>query len=84
FDSTTQTLVEAKGTVERNAVRMAIGQLLDYRRFFGEGELDHIAALFPKEPRPDLVALLHEQGIVVIYRAKDGFEDSTGGGLVND
>jgi hypothetical protein len=84
FDATTGTLVEAKGTVERNAIRMAIGQLCDYRRLFKEGEVKHVAALFPKEPRPDLCALLAEQGIVVIHRTDDGFEDSTGGGLVND
>lgn len=84
FDATTGTLVEAKGTVERNAVRMAIGQLLDYRRFFGVGELNHIAALFPSEPRADLCDLLNEQGIVLIYRTESGFEDSTGGGLVNE
>jgi hypothetical protein len=84
FDSTTGTLVEAKGTVQRNAIRMAIGQLLDYRRFFSAGELNHAAALFPTEPRSDLSALLTEQGIVVIYRTDDGFEDSAGGGLVNE
>jgi hypothetical protein len=84
FDVTTGTLVEAKGTVERNAVRMAIGQLCDYRRFFADGELDHVAALFPTEPRADLANLLTEQGIVVIHRTENGFEDSTGGGLVNE
>ena len=84
FDATTGTLVEAKGTVERNAVRMAIGQLCDYRRFFSDGELKHVAALFPTEPRADLADLLIEQGIVVIYRTKKGFEDSTGGALVNE
>lgn len=82
FDATTGTLVEAKGTVERNAIRMAIGQLFDYRRFFDVGEVKYLAALFPREPRPDLAALLNEQGIVVIYRTATGFEDSTGGGLV--
>lgn len=84
FDATTGTLVEAKGTVERNAVRMVIGQLFDYRRFFAEGELDQVAALFPTEPRADLADLLIEQGIVVIYRTEKGFEDSTGGALVNE
>jgi hypothetical protein len=84
FDATTGTLVEAKGTVERNAVRMAIGQLYDYRRFFAAGELVHLAALFPSEPRADLCELLAEQKIVVIYPADAGFEDSTGGGLVNE
>ncbi|HET9677088.1 MAG TPA: hypothetical protein VFP21_06255 [Solirubrobacterales bacterium] len=84
FDATTGTLIEAKGTVERNAIRMAIGQLLDYRRLFSPGEVHYIAALFPREPRADLCALLSEQGIAVIYRAADGFEDSTGGALVNN
>jgi hypothetical protein len=83
FDGTTGTLVEAKGSVERNAIRMAIGQLCDYRRFFAASELHHVAALFPTEPRADLCNLLSEQGIVVVYRTETGFEDSTGGGLVN-
>jgi hypothetical protein len=29
------TLVEAKGSIDRNSIRMVIGQLLDYRRFVG-------------------------------------------------
>lgn len=84
FDATTRTLVEAKGSAERNAVRMAIGQICDYRRFFRAGELEHVAALFPREPRPDLADLLNVQGIVAIYPTDDGFDDSTGGGLVNE
>lgn len=84
FDVTTGMLVEAKGTVERNAIRMAIGQLCDYRRLFDPGEVKHVAALFPTEPRADLCALLSEQGIVVIHQTDGGFEDSTGGGLVSD
>jgi hypothetical protein len=84
FDVTTGTLVEAKGSVKRNAVRMAIGQLCDYRRFFADGELEHVAALFPTKPRADLDELLRDQGIVVIYPTENGFEDSTGGGLVNE
>jgi len=83
FDLTSGMLVEAKGTVERNAIRMAIGQLCDYRRLFQPGEVKHIAALFPREPRTDLCALLDEQGIVVIHQTESGFTDSTGGALVN-
>ncbi len=83
FDVTTGTLVEAKGTVERNAIRMAIGQLCDYRRLFRPGEVKNVAALFPSEPRPDLCELLSEQGIVVIHQTDNGFDDSTGGALVN-
>ena len=84
FDLTSGTLIEAKGTVERNAIRMAIGQLCDYRRLFKPGEVKHVAALFPREPRADLCALLAEQGIVVIHRTENGFADSTGGALVTD
>ena len=32
-DTTDDLLVEAKGTVTRNAIRMAVGQLADYERF---------------------------------------------------
>lgn len=84
FDATTKTLVEAKGSVERNAVRMAIGQICDYRRFFGPRQLEHVAALFPSEPRSDLADLLSVQDIVAIYPSDQGFDDSTGGGLVNE
>jgi hypothetical protein len=84
FDLTTGTLVEAKGTVERNAVRMAIGQLCVYLRLFKPGEVKHVAALFPREPRADLCALLAEQGIAVIHQTEAGFTDSTGGALVTD
>jgi hypothetical protein len=82
FDETTGMLVEAKGTVERNAIRMAIGQLADYKRHFGEGELNHLAVLLPTEPRKDLCDLLFSQEIDLIYPSESGFEDSAGGALV--
>jgi hypothetical protein len=82
FDVTTGMLVEAKGTVERNAIRMAIGQLADYRRFLGDGQPKHLAVLLPSEPRADLCELLSSQEIDLIYPTSAGFEDSTGGSLV--
>ncbi len=82
FDATTGVLVEAKGTVERNAIRMAIGQLADYKRFFAEDQLRHLAVLVPSEPRKDLVELLFSQGIELIYPTESGFEDSVDGALV--
>jgi len=84
FDETTGLLVEAKGTVERNAIRMAIGQLADYKRFYGEGQPKHLAVLVPSEPRKDLCELLFSQGIDLIYPTPSGFEDSTGGALVGN
>jgi len=83
FDATTGTLVEAKGTVERNAIRMAIGQLADYKRFVEGGQPRHLAVLVPSQPRSDLSELLLSQGIELIYPGKDGFEDSTGGSLLS-
>lgn len=82
YDATLGMLVEAKGTVERNAIRMAIGQLADYRRFLDKESLKHLAVLLPSEPRSDLEDLLSSQGIDVIFASDDGFQDSTGGALV--
>ncbi|MEU9945661.1 restriction endonuclease [Streptomyces lavendulae] len=57
-------LVEAKGSVTRENVRMAIGQLADYSRF-----VDHStrAILLPSQPRKDLLDLAQSQGCVVIW-----------------
>jgi hypothetical protein len=82
YDATTGTLVEAKGTVERGAIRMAIGQLADYKRFIDGGAPKRLAVLLPKAPRPDLIELLASQGIELIYPVKDGFVDSAGGEIV--
>jgi hypothetical protein len=82
YDATIGMLVEAKGTVERNAIRMAVGQLADYRRFIDNGHPNHLAVLVPAEPRDDLCDLLSQQGIDLIYPDGTGFEDSTGGSLV--
>jgi hypothetical protein len=82
YDATVDMLVEAKGTVERNAIRMAIGQLADYKRFFSDGSPRHLAVLVPWEPRKDLCELLAREGIEVIFQSQNGFEDSTGGALV--
>jgi hypothetical protein len=63
-------LVEAKGSVTRESVRMAIGQLADYGRF-----VDHAirAILLPSMPREDLLALAKTQGCAVIWPVDNGF-----------
>lgn len=65
-----QLLVEAKGSVTRENMRMAIGQLADYGRFV---EVDHRAILVPSEPRSDLLALAHSQGCAVIWPHGKGY-----------
>ncbi|MEJ7783825.1 MAG: hypothetical protein WKF96_03410 [Solirubrobacteraceae bacterium] len=75
FDKTTRTLYEAKGTVTRPALRMAIGQLLDYGRFV-EQPFNQVI-LLPEAPRADLLALAASQDIAVVWPASDGTWTST-------
>ena len=73
YDRSTGTLIEAKGSVERESIRMAIGQLADYRRHIGDG-LKEVAVLLPSEPRADLLELLKSQAIATVWPAgKDKF-----------
>jgi len=48
YDPADQTLIEAKGTTTREAIRMAIGQLSDYRRFVTDAR--KLAVLVPGSP----------------------------------
>jgi hypothetical protein len=63
-DVTDNVLYEAKGSAERMSVRLALGQVLDYRRFIDGSRL---AVLLPEPPAADLVELLegHDVGCVV-------------------
>ncbi len=72
FDKTSNTLYEAKGTVARHAIRMAIGQLADYTRLIKP--TPRKALLLPQEPRADLLDLLAQEGIAVVWRSEEGFE----------
>jgi hypothetical protein len=64
-------LIEAKGTTTREAMRMALGQLMDYGRFVTHA---HKAVLLPEKPRPDLLALAGSQGVAVIWQTSTGFD----------
>lgn len=61
FDATDNLLIEAKGTVTREAIRMAIGQLFDYRRYIAPRP--DIALLLPAQPRPDLIKFCHSDEV---------------------
>jgi hypothetical protein len=74
IDRTSNTLVEAKGTVERGSIRMAVGQLLDYSRFIEPAP--RLAVLLPTLPRQDLQAFLASAGVDVIWREGKRFVDS--------
>lgn len=73
-------LVEAKASDARHAVRMAIGQLADYRRF--EPSDPDVAVLLPRRPIPDLQRLLSGLDIGVVWPVRGGFRDTVGGKLV--
>jgi hypothetical protein len=64
FDQDTATLIEAKSSATRSDVRMAIGQLLDYRRHLAPKA--NLAVLLPEPPSTDLQDLLKGLGIRII------------------
>jgi hypothetical protein len=68
WDETARELIEAKGTVTRDAMRLAVGQLLDYGRF---ADAKTRTVLVPSRPRPDLISYLAEVGIDVVYPEGD-------------
>ena len=70
-DETNHVLFEAKGDVRRASVRMAIGQLLDYRRF--EPISMELAILLPRRPAQDIIELIHSVPASAVWRTKDGF-----------
>ncbi|WP_432008849.1 restriction endonuclease [Streptomyces bacillaris] len=65
LDATENRLIEVKSTVTRQAVRAAIGQLLDYRRFLNP--TPQLAVLLPAEPRRDLIDLCASMCIEVVW-----------------
>jgi hypothetical protein len=71
YDETANVLVEGKGSVSREAVRMAVGQLADYVRFRAGASK---AMLVPERPRPDLVELCRAQDITLIWPTEDGYK----------
>ncbi|MGS0684599.1 hypothetical protein ACVBEQ_05520 [Nakamurella sp. GG22] len=80
FDSTQNVLYEAKGVATREAIRLAIGQLLDYRRHIPTNP--SIAVLVPVRPSDDLLQLLSGLSIRCVYETRLGsFEPADGGDL---
>lgn len=78
YDHTSNTLIEAKGHVSRESVRMAVGQLIDYRRHISGNP--RLAALFPVQPRSDLRDLCTSINIATIWRQNGKFEQETPAG----
>lgn len=64
-------LIEAKGSTDRQSIRMAIGQLIDYRRFVSDST--ECAVLLPSRPRSDLIDLIESAGMRLIYEDDNKF-----------
>ena len=78
YDSESETLVEAKATNqtdERDKIRMAIGQLFDYRKLLEEEnvKVKNLAILIPTCPSKDLLELLKDLKIKIIFKEGNKF-----------
>jgi hypothetical protein len=73
-------LIEAKSSVRREYIRMAVGQLLDYAFHIGK-KFPHpnLAILLPRKPDPDSIDWLPRLNISVIWREKGVFRDNANG-----
>ena len=70
YDETDHCLYEAKASTDRMAIRLGLGQVLDYRRFLSPRSA---ALLLPDLPGPDLCELLGKYDVRVCYPSDDGW-----------
>ena len=73
YDRTEGVLYEAKASPDRRKIRMAIGQLLDYRRFVTPQP--QLRVLVPEPPSHDLRRLLAAVGIGAVWPEREGWQD---------
>jgi hypothetical protein len=78
-----QNLIEAKGTINRQDIRMAVGQLLDYahqiRKDLGD---PNKAILLPEKPNQNNAGWVESAGINIIWRSGRRFQDNAGGRFI--
>ena len=74
-------LIEAKSSDDRGAIRQAIGQLFDYRRFHKKVS-PKLAVLLPHKPNSDRMDLLRSAGVHAIWPYGTAFLDSAHGDFV--
>ncbi|MEV6846467.1 hypothetical protein [Actinoplanes sp. NPDC051411] len=72
YDVTVGELFEAKATARREDVRMAIGQLFDYRRHMPAGT--DLTILLPSRPSNDILHLIRSVGFACAYESDGHFE----------
>jgi hypothetical protein len=79
-DRTRLALIEAKGQADRDSIRTALGQIIDYERFMAPPP-KHRGVLLPTKPTADLLALIAAAGVTAIWPTARGFADTSGGAL---
>ena len=72
FTEDDKTLFEAKASSSRSDVRMAVGQLHDYRNNLRLNGM-RCALLLPKAPAPDIVTLLESIGFGCVVDVNNEF-----------
>ncbi|GAA2035935.1 hypothetical protein GCM10009819_20580 [Agromyces tropicus] len=72
YDERERVLYEAKAIAGRSDLRMAVGQLYDYRRHIDVAEL-RCSVLLPTRPSADLRDLLADAGLGLVFREQDQF-----------
>ena len=70
LDVASDQLIEAKASASRQDIRMAIGQLLDYRRHLGKSY--SLVVLLPEAPSGDVMDLLRSLKIAAIVETSRG------------
>jgi len=77
------TIIEAKATMTRVDMRQALGQLLDYQRFFKRKP--SLAVLLPNKPDDSIIKLFSSKNIAIIWEKADGyFKDNVDGKLTTN
>lgn len=72
FDRQKRMIIEAKASNSRSDVRMAVGQLLDYRHHIDPSA--SIAILLPARPSTSIIELLRAHDVRLIYKSGTSFE----------
>jgi len=71
YDAEARILYEAKASSSRSSIRLAIGQLADYRRHITVPDL-RCALLLPERPTPELCDLIASNDLTLTYPGQDG------------
>jgi hypothetical protein len=72
-------LIEVKSSLDRGSLRLAVGQLLDYRRGVARPDQTDLAVLLPSPPEPDAVAFLRDVGVRLLWFSDEKLSAIAGG-----